>query len=156
MADGITVDLTGDKELQRAFKKLADKAKRTVARKANRAGSTPLMKRAKALAGTVSPGKHGTGNLKKSVKRRFKRYGGVDVVVVGPETKTGESSGQHAYIVEYGTGERFTKEGVYRGVMPAHPFMRPAWAQTKGIARAKGVAAMKKAIDDEARKAGRR
>jgi HK97 gp10 family phage protein len=151
MADRIIADLTGDKELQRAFKKLADKAQRTVGRKANRAGSTPVMKRMKALAGDVSPGKHGSGGLKKSIKRRFKRYGGVDVSIVGPDI-----TGPHAHLVEYGTVERFTKEGVSRGIMPPRPFMRPAWAQTKNVAKRKGVDAMKKAIDTEARKAGQR
>lgn len=152
MADRITVDLTGDKELQRAFKKLADKAKRTVGRKANRAGSTPVMKRMKALAPKPGPdAPFARGVLRKSIKRKFKRYGGVDVSVVGPDI-----TGPHAHLVEYGTVERFTKKGVSRGIMPARSFMRPAWAQTKGIAVSKGVAAMKKVIDTEARKAGKR
>lgn len=30
-----------------------------------------------------------------------------------------------ANAVEYGTGERYTRLGAYRGSMPAHPFFRP-------------------------------
>ncbi len=150
MADMITVDLIGARELQRAFKTLEKKVQRSVGRKGITAGSTPLMKRIRALA-PVGP----TGNLKKSIGRKYKRFGGVDVVIVGPRIKTGEASGQHAYIVEYGTKERFTESGASRGVMPARPFMRPAFAQTKGASVRKGEAAIKKAVDMETVKAAR-
>ncbi len=149
MADFIVVDLTGARELQQAFKTLEKKAKRAVGRKGITAGSTLLMKRMRALAPV---GK--TGNLKRSIGRKYKRYGGVDVVIVGPRI-TEEASGQHAYIVEYGTKERFTEAGASRGVMPAIPFMRPAFAQTKAASVRKGEAAIKNAVDAEVRKAAR-
>lgn len=44
-------------------------------------------------------------------------------VSVGPRAK----AAPHAHWVEFGTGPRFHKSGRYVGVMPADPFMRPAW-----------------------------
>lgn len=44
-------------------------------------------------------------------------------VAVGPR----ENAAPHAYWVEYGSGPRFHRSGKYVGVMPAEPFMRPAW-----------------------------
>lgn len=32
-----------------------------------------------------------------------------------------------AVLAEFGTGPRYTKDGAFRGSMPAQPFMRPAW-----------------------------
>ncbi len=154
MADMIRIDLTGERELQKAFKQLEKKAKLSVGRKGIRAGAKPLVKRTRQLIGAVSPGKHGSGNLKKSIGIKIKRFGGVDVLIAGPRVD-GKHKGQHAFIVEYGTKERFTKSGASRGVMPAHPFMRPAFAQTKGISVRKGEAAIKKAVNMETVKAAR-
>ncbi len=150
MADRITIDLIGDRELQRAFKTLEKKAKRSIGRKGIAAGSTPMMKRMRALAPVGE-----TGNLKKSIGRKFKRYGGVDVAIIGPRIKTGKFTGQHAFIVEFGTKERFTEAGASRGVMPAHPFMRPAFAQMKRISAKKSEVAIKNAVEMEAKKAAR-
>lgn len=150
MADLIAVDLTGERELQRAFKTLEKKAKRSIGRKGIVAGSTPMMKRVRALAPVGE-----TGNLKKSIGRKLKRFGGVDVAIIGPRIKLGEASGQHAYIVEYGTKERFTKKGASRGVMPARPFMRPAFAQMKRVSARKAETAIRKAVEMEAQKAAR-
>lgn len=36
----------------------------------------------------------------------------------------------HAHLVEFGTVPRFHKSGKSVGVMPAHPFVRPAWDGT--------------------------
>ncbi len=150
MADRITIDLIGARELQKAFKKLEKKAKRAIGRKGITAGSTPMMKRMKALAPVGE-----TGNLKKSIGRKFKRYGGVDVAIIGPRIKEGKFTGQHAFIVEFGTKERFTESGASRGVMPARPFMRPAFAQMKRISAKKSEVAIKQAVETEAKKAAR-
>jgi hypothetical protein len=42
----------------------------------------------------------------------------------------------HAHLVEYGTVERFHKGGKSVGVMPANPFVRPAWDASSGQALA--------------------
>ncbi len=56
------------------------------------------------------------------------------------ETYAGASALPHAHLVEFGTGERFTKDGKSTGTMPAEPFMRPAWDQHKS-SMADGVGA---------------
>lgn len=54
---------------------------------------------------------------------------------VGP--RRGKFGGNTAHLNEFGTRKRATlgkgqySAGANRGVMPAHPFMEPAWEQTK-------------------------
>lgn len=48
----------------------------------------------------------------------------LSVVVVAATAMTAQPN-------EYGTGPRYTKSGRFTGVMPAHPFMRPAWESNK-------------------------
>ncbi len=43
------------------------------------------------------------------------------------ETHAGAGALPHAHLLEFGTGERFHKNGKSVGSMPAEPFMRPAW-----------------------------
>jgi HK97 gp10 family phage protein len=49
-------------------------------------------------------------------------------VLIGPRYYGGHS-GQLAHTFEYGTVERFTKDGKARGMIIARPFMRPALDQ---------------------------
>lgn len=42
-------------------------------------------------------------------------------VLVGVDANKAPQAGE----VEYGTGERYTRLGLYRGSMPSHPFFRP-------------------------------
>ena len=51
-------------------------------------------------------------------------------VLIGPRYYGGHR-GQLAHTFEYGTAERFTKDGQARGFIVAQPFMRPALDQHK-------------------------
>jgi HK97 gp10 family phage protein len=51
-------------------------------------------------------------------------------VLIGPRYYGGHR-GQLAHTFEYGTAERFTKDGKSRGFIVAQPFMRPALDQHK-------------------------
>lgn len=48
------------------------------------------------------------------------------ITLIGPRYSNGYN-GQLAHIFEFGTRERFTKEGEARGYMVARPFIRPAF-----------------------------
>lgn len=41
------------------------------------------------------------------------------------------SPSPRAHLEEFGSGPRFHKSGKFTGAMPARPFMRPAWDQTR-------------------------
>lgn len=58
----------------------------------------------------------------------------------------------HAHLVEFGTGERKHKSGKSTGVMPAQPFIRPAFDHNAAGA----VVTMKEGLADEIGKATRR
>lgn len=165
-------DLTGDKALMRKLDKLTDKIGRRVLRKTMRAAAKPIVKQAKM---NVPIGK--TRNLKRSIGTRFRWYGGTgtQVAVIGPRIKykreKGASgtrrlvrdsrgrrisvlAGQHGYIVEFGTGPRYTKKGAFRGIGPAQPFMRPAWDAKKKKAESAGVKKLREEVEKEARRGG--
>lgn len=94
---------------------------------ANTAASVPLVNMAHRLAPV---GK--TGHLADSVgteKPGMTRATEIGEVRVGP--RRGRFMGNHGHLVEYGTRNRATKTGANRGAMPAHPFMSPAFQQTK-------------------------
>ena len=44
------------------------------------------------------------------------------------------SSHPLSHLFEFGTAERYTKSGAYRGYIPPMPFMRQAWDSKKKIA----------------------
>ena len=44
------------------------------------------------------------------------------------------SSHPLSHLFEFGTTERYTKSGAYRGYIPPNPFMRQAWDSKKKIA----------------------
>ena len=169
----IKLDLTGDKALMRNLDRLTDKVGRRVLRKAMRAAARPVVKAAKGFA-PVSTGKV-KKHLKDSIGTRFKWYGstGTEVVVVGPRIKYKKEkdssgkrqlvrddkgrrisvlAGQHGYIVEFGTGPRYTKKGAFRGVGPAQPFMRPAWDSQKRAAEKAGIKKLLEEVEREARR----
>jgi HK97 gp10 family phage protein len=63
------------------------------------------------------------GTIKQAVVvKRGKNTGKKITVMVTVDRK----KAPHAGLVELGTKARFTKAGAYRGVMPAHPYFRPA------------------------------
>jgi HK97 gp10 family phage protein len=71
-----------------------------------------------------------TGRLADSigtVKPSIRRVSVVGEVIVGP--RRGRFGGHHAHFNEFGTRQR-NFDGANRGVMPAKPFLRPAFEQT--------------------------
>lgn len=84
-----------------------------------------------------------TGNLRRGIATKAKRYPktGAAVAVVGfrkagskgpPKEGTkrrnkASDKTQHQFLVEYGSKQRFTKNGANRGRMPANPVVQQAW-----------------------------
>ena len=133
MAESVTIELVGMDDVLNRLKKLPEKPTRRVTRKFLRAGSTPILKESRRLT------PKDTGELRKAWKRSFAKSFDRDqwVKVRNPAP--------HAHLVEFGTGERFTKDGKSKGSMPARPFLRPAVESKKGEA----VRAMVKKADEE-------
>lgn len=107
-----------------------------------------------------------TGNLKRGVATKAKRYPktGVAVAIVGyrkPNSSKPPKSGtkrrnkaqdktQHQFLVEYGSNQRFTKNGISRGRMPARrpvqQATRAAMSQVQGLLESEMKAAYEKAL----------
>lgn len=137
------------------FDGLADKFRelpKSLASAAIGAGVKRAMKPAEqALKQTVPVGP--TGNLRRGIATKAKRYAktGAAVAVVGfrkPNSKGPPKEGvkrrnkaqdktQHQFLVEYGSKQRFTKNGANRGRMPAKAPVQMAWraaeSQVKGL-----------------------
>lgn len=126
---GFVVD--GHKELMEAFAELPKSLTNQVIRDTMKKAVQPVAAAAKALVardeqdlmksitvGTV---------LSKSQRRKYGKTGDI-VVYVGPS----QPRGSHGHLVEFGTRPRFHKKtGKFVGIMPAKPFMRPAWDATR-------------------------
>ena len=143
MANKATLTLIGDKELLAAFGALKDTvASRTMSDGLKRA-AVPILDSAGAilrsqLSGNTerSYGKE-PGNLLKSLGVRTRRYKNTNtqIAVIGPRWP----EGAHGHLVEFGTAPRWAQnkgffkqllhglKGGYRGIMPARPFLRPAF-----------------------------
>lgn len=134
-----------DKLMLRRLRQFGPKVERRAIRKALKAASAVILKRAKQLA----PKR--TGGLRRALAvsrgRRLKRYpDGGFLAVVGPAW----FGGQHGHLVERGTTARKFK-GASRGRMPAQPFLKPAYAEKIDAARDK----LRTVIKTEVEKAGR-
>lgn len=117
MATGIKLD--GFKEFDSFLKKLPVQPLRRAARSAIRASAKPITKEMK---GNLSGHKH-TGNLKRSITvQNLKGKPSEVAVAVGFK----KPEGNHAVLVEYGTGPRFTAAGKSTGSMPALRFFTRA------------------------------
>jgi HK97 gp10 family phage protein len=82
-----------------------------------------------------------TGNLKRSIVAKTLRRGRANAFGVNTGNESPAPAivaidyriGPHAHLIEYGTVERISKKtGKSSGVVPAHPFFRPAWDAHQG------------------------
>lgn len=143
------IKILGDKALEATLAGMVRRVESGVMSKALRAGSRPLIRQARANLTANRNVK--TGRLKRSINVRIKRYGRMrTLAVVGPRFP----EGAHGHLVEFGTVARYSggegalmlgdHEGrrkqkrvalkatarVFRGFMPANPFMLPAFFAT--------------------------
>jgi len=126
-------ELVGLKETMDALEKLPTLSmKKTVVRNALKKSALPIKEAAQANAQRlpfdsekIADSMKVSTSLKKSQRGRADRSR--VTVYVG-------SSHPLSHLFEFGTAERYTKSGAYRGYIPPNPFMRQAWDSKKNIA----------------------
>lgn len=130
----VTVALTGYKEIDQVLKGLDQQLNHKILQSAHAAA----VKRTVNVARLLAP-EGPTGNLIDSIgtiKVPYARSGAIGETHTGP--RRGRYKGYAAHLVERGTRKRTLlgkgkyKRGTNRGIMPATPFMKPAWERTKG------------------------
>ena len=123
-----SMELIGDKQLEKLFRTLGDRVQRKVTRQAVNAAATPGVKAAKAKVPSES------GTLKKSLGKKVKTYKNTGTVaaIIGPRTDVeGEFNGEvrkpkfYAHLVENG---HVDENGNH---VPAQSFLRPAMDETQ-------------------------
>jgi HK97 gp10 family phage protein len=127
--------VSGAKELGQLFDELPKSLSDSVLRETGKKALQPVADEAKTLIARQSLGATAkvlnsiqiSTVLKASQKAGEKRKPGDVVVYVGASSPKGNV----AHLVEFGTGPRYHKDGSYAGIMPAEPFMRPAWDTNK-------------------------
>ena len=158
----ITIKITGVKELDRKFKRLANKASKKVEAQGIRAGLRVIVK---GIKSEIPPHMK---DARKAIGSRFKRRksGEVKAIAGGGAGKkkaaqAGERSGKpgvgisamniHWFLL--GTTDRTQKTtGRRTGVMPAVDAVRRGFAKTEAAARAKITDTIRKGIAREAKK----
>lgn len=148
----VTIKFIGDDRLRATLLSLSRRTESGIMAKALREGSKPVIQEARA---NLTRNKSiRTLALRKSIGVRIRKYGRLRALaVIGPRYPKGASG----HLVELGTGPRYSggkadlilgpsKTGkrkakrfdlaptklLYRGSMPAKPFMRPAFFATYG------------------------
>lgn len=122
----IKADVSGQKELDKLFKELPESVTRNVLLNTGRKALQPVVKEAKS---TVRSQSSDSGDLAKSIrvstraKNARRKKAGEYTVYAGPSTP----QGAHGHLIEFGTADRYTKTGAYRGRVAPEPFLRPAW-----------------------------
>ena len=159
----VVMKLDGDVQLQATLARMSRRMRSGVMGKAMREASRPLINRAR--ANLLGRGNIRSGDLYKSIGARIRTYRNSNntIAVVGPRYP----QGAHGHLVERGTkprwsgGAGFLLKGKsrfllaptarrYRGIMPASPFLLPAfystWRQSLGIVRRRAWEEIQKSI----------
>jgi HK97 gp10 family phage protein len=122
------ISITGDKNIDAILRNLPPALSHKALGSVHYNAAKPLVEKEKQLA----PKK--TGILEKSIgayRLSYKNATASGEVRVGPRRRGGYK-GFTGHLNEFGTDERYTDDGAYRGQMTATPFAKPAFDQTKG------------------------
>jgi len=141
--------LEGFKEFDKFLKKLPEQPLRRATRGAIRASAKPITKQIKA---NLKGHKH-TGNLARSVTVQNRKFRTVSKVAVLVGFK--KPQGNHAVLVEFGTGPRVTSSGKSTGSMPALRFFTRALDSTKTQQASVMKTELKKRFEKEVSKLAR-
>lgn len=121
--------LSGDKELLELFGQLPNALGEKALQAAGVKALQPVAAAARAIVARQSVDE---GDLERAImvstrlsarQRKIYRRRGLVYAYAGVADK----AAPHGVLVEFGTTERFTKRGDYKGKMPSEAFMRPAW-----------------------------
>lgn len=125
----VTVSVTGVEELDRVLKQMSGSLTHSVVASAHTAAAKPLVEKARLLA-PEGPNGYLVDSIG-TVRVPQKKADAVGEIEAGPRRRA-PYKGYHGHLVERGTKKRQTSKGANRGIMPKHPFMEPAFQQTKG------------------------
>ncbi len=126
----VKLSVTGVREIDAVLRGLPLQLTHQVLGTAHAAAAKPLVEKEKLLA-PEGP----NGFLVDSigvVKTPIKKANTIGEVTVGPR-RSRPYKGYHGHLVEFGTRPRRTKRQLYRGVMRAKPFARPAFQMTSSM-----------------------
>lgn len=124
----LKISVTGAKEIDTVLNGMPKELTHKVLGQAHADAAKPLIEKAKLLA-PEGP----NGNLVDSIgaeKENIRSAREVGQVQAGPR-RSRRHKGHAGHLVEYGTQRRTNQVGSNRGVMPKHPFMKPAFDSTK-------------------------
>lgn len=125
----LRAEIAGEKALLELFKELPKALTDQALKDAGKKALAPVATAARATVrsqSTVSGGLAGnivvSDKLSKRQRKLHQRRGDVSVYA-GPTYP----AAAHAHLIEFGTRDRYTRKGVYKGRVKAEPFLRPAW-----------------------------
>ncbi len=141
----VTISITGDKALDRAFRTLPAKMQRRVIRPAVSAQATVLVREIRRRAPSRGrteqylsragvERRRGIG-LKRSIRKRA--WSKPERGIIGQVVGAGWPEGAHAHLVEFGH-RIVTHDGRVVGTARPHPFQRPAMDASGGRMRSRG------------------
>lgn len=138
---GISIDVLGDKRLQRKLLRLEPKVQRKVVRQAMREAARPVLEAAKARVPVDSGALRDSLKIRAATKKRTGRRGQIGVVVT---TEDGFFQGEQFYgaFLELGTSQQ-----------PARPYLRPAIDEKRAEAKTIAAREIAAGIKREAKKA---
>lgn len=130
----MSVRVEGLAELEREMEALSQRMGRAALRRAMKKAAEPLVEAARAaaprdrggLAASVGMGGRLNRNQARQHRKAFADDRASIELFVGASYAKGRG-GRHAHLVEFGTGNRFQRNGRFVGRMPARPWLRPAW-----------------------------
>ena len=132
MADGITIAVTGLKELQQQIDNIIKAFGPGPVESVLFRGAEVFAAAARQKAPYNPRRKKGIHLRDAIIVRRLRRRGSEPAPSIAAVDR---KKAPHAYLVEHGSGERVIKSGRLRGKplgkMPRQPFMRPAWNENK-------------------------
>lgn len=135
MAEFASMKVSGLKEIEQMMKKLPKRNQKKIKRQALRQGGDVIREEQRKNIDQIP-----NENLGASGKERFKKSVGIvtsksrlfeSKVYVGPRYANVKHTAPDAHLIEFGTEDRYTKDGAYRGRIEATPFVRPAWEAKK-------------------------
>ena len=130
---GFTFQLTGFKELTDLLAKLpTESMQKAAVRNALKRAGKPIAEAAQDNARSLPVDAEKVAkSIKVSTSLKRSQRGRIDrsrvKVYIGARSPL-------AHLFEFGTSDRYSKEGYYRGMLQPLPFLRPAWDAGKGVA----------------------
>lgn len=125
-------NVDGHEALARVFDDLPKSVQDTALRAAAKKALQPVADTARQIVrkddGELAQSITISTSLSKRQRRNFKKRKGEVAVYAGPSYP----AGAHGHLVEFGTRPRYHKSGKFVGIMPAAPFLRPAWDMLSG------------------------